>query len=43
MNFGLVNGGCAVRFSCKNVNKKGCNAVPKEENNFIECNNYEEK
>ena len=37
MKIGLQGGLCSARWSCKNVNKKGCNTKPKK--GYVECDN----
>lgn len=36
----LFKGGCARRYNCKNINKRFCNPIPKDEDNFIICKYY---
>ena len=39
----LQNGVCAGRWNCKNNNKDVCKPLPKNKENFIECDYYERK
>ena len=41
MKITLQNGGCSSRFTCLNVNKECCKSIPKKDEDFIECDNYE--
>ena len=38
---GLQGGMCAGRWSCDHVGAKGCNTIPKDGENFINCEMYE--
>lgn len=42
MKYKLNKGGCICRDSCININTNKCNPIPKDNNNYVECNNYEE-
>jgi len=42
MKISLCNGGCARRFSCKYAIKYK-NIMPKDNNNYIECDKYEKR
>ncbi len=43
MKIALNKGLCALRWNCKNVNKKCCNPEPKGNDKTIECNNFRDK
>lgn len=34
---------CAGRWSCANINKPGCNALPKKGSNKVYCDIYERR
>ena len=36
----LHNGACAGRWNCLNAGKRGCKALPQNNNQFIECNQF---
>jgi len=36
----LQAGACAGRYSCENINKECCNDLPKEGEDFVECEYY---
>ena len=38
----LSNGLCAMRFQCKNIDNKVCDAAPKGNNKHVECDYFEE-
>lgn len=38
--FALQNGICSKRFNCKNLSQDICNLVPKNKENFVECDYY---
>lgn len=40
---GLANGGCAKRWSCKNINKKVCKPMPEGNKDFVMCCHYKGK
>ena len=41
IRYALSKGFCVARYSCKNVDKKGCNTEPKEGEHFVLCGQYE--
>jgi len=43
MKIDLCNGACGNRFRCANLNTKKCKPYPKENEDFIKCNNFKEK
>lgn len=43
MKICLCNGGCALRFKCRNVDKKVCKIIPNEGDDFVVCEYYEPK
>ena len=42
MKIKLVNGGCCLRFRCKNINKKCCNPFPSSNQDYVKCDDYED-
>lgn len=36
----LQNGLCALRWSCKNLNKRVCNPLPESNEKYVECKSY---
>lgn len=42
MKFELHKGLCEVRWTCKNVNKSFCKSIPKDNDDFVECEHYKE-
>lgn len=43
MKIYLQSGACAIRWTCANLNKKGCKPLPKEGEHCVWCNMYKRK
>jgi hypothetical protein len=41
MKLALSNGYCCGRCTCKNVDRDICHPMPKENEDFVECDYYE--